>query len=370
MNTGRKILICPLEWGLGHAGRTLCLAEELRKRGNKIFFAAGKEHLEFLKKEFPDAEFLNFPGFKPRYSRFLPQYFAMLFQTPVLLFHIIKDHLLLPHLIKSYSIDLVISDNRFGMWSGRVPCVYITHMLLIPLPPEFKGLESIGKLLHRWIINRYDYCLIPDLPGETNLSGRLSHNIKHPRNVRFAGLMSRFINSGMDNKYEPEDENPVLVILSGPEPQKSIFRDRVIKAFTVARKKLIILEGLPGAGYENRTEGLMNYVSLPSRSHMAGLIRSADLIITRSGYTSIMELVSLGRSALLVPTPGQTEQEYLAEWLSEKGWFYTINQAEIDTQIFSGLSELKVPSGLYEQSRSLLSAVLQEILSYQKHHRC
>jgi uncharacterized protein (TIGR00661 family) len=359
----KNILISPLEWGLGHAGRTLCLAEELRKQGNKIFFAAGKVHLEFLKKESPDAEFLNFPGFKPRYSKVLPQYLAMLFQTPVLLFHIIKDHLLLPRLIKSYSIDLVISDNRFGMWTGRVPCVYITHMLIIPLPPELKGLESIGKMLHRWIITRYDYCLIPDLPGETNLSGRLSHGIKHPHNVRYAGLLSRFINSAPDNKYVAEAENPVLLILSGPEPQKSIFRDRVIRSITGDRKKLIILEGRPDAGYEKRTEGLVSYISLPSRAQMAGLIRWADLIITRSGYTSIMELVSLGRSAVLIPTPGQTEQEYLAEWLSDKGWFRTVRQNEISEELFSGAEELAVPEGLPDQSRVLLNAVLKEILN-------
>ena len=192
MNKKYNILICPLEWGLGHAARMIPLARKLREMNNNIIIGSGEEHLALFRNEVPGLSYIKFTGFKPGYSSFLPQYLTLLLKTPLLLYHIIREHFRLKKIIREHSIDIVISDNRFGLWNRNITTVYITHMPLIPFPKSLRFLEFIGILLHRAVIKKYSLCFIPDLPGELNVSGRLSHRIKLPDNVRFTGILSRF----------------------------------------------------------------------------------------------------------------------------------------------------------------------------------
>ena len=205
LNNNQNILICPLEWGLGHASRMIPLARRLCEMNNNIFLVQGKIILSFFRNELPGLTYIDFPGFKPGYSRLLPQYIPLLLQTPVMLYHIIAEHFRLKKIVKEYKIDIVISDNRFGLWNKKIKTVYVTHMPLIPFPGFFKIFEFIGIFLHRIIIKQYSYCFIPDLPGEINLSGRLSHLHNLPDNVRYIGILSRFAISedpGPDNSAD------------------------------------------------------------------------------------------------------------------------------------------------------------------------
>ncbi|HKK41968.1 MAG TPA: hypothetical protein VJ963_06140, partial [Bacteroidales bacterium] len=170
MNSKGNILICPLEWGLGHAARMIPMVQELRNKGYNILIGSGEEHLAMFREEFADIKFIRFPGFRTGYSRFLPQYLHMLLKTPWLLYHSVKEHYGLKHIIREYNIDIVISDNRFGLWNKDITTVYVTHMPRIPFPVMFRFLEFTGIFLHRLVIKRYTFCLIPDLPGEENLS--------------------------------------------------------------------------------------------------------------------------------------------------------------------------------------------------------
>jgi hypothetical protein len=191
---------------------------------NNVIIGSGEEHLALFRKEMPGLSYISFPGFKPAYSRFLPQYLSLLFKIPALLYHIIVEHRRLKRILSEYSVDIIISDNRFGLWNRKITSVYITHMPLVPFPGSFKFLEPIGVLLHRQIIKKYTLCFIPDLPGDLNLSGRLSHNIKLPDNVRFIGILSRFTDADkniFDNNIKFQHNT---VILSGPEPQRVIQR--------------------------------------------------------------------------------------------------------------------------------------------------
>ena len=226
----------------------------------------------------------------------------------------------------------------------------------------FRFMESIGIHLHRIIISRYSLCLIPDLPGEINLTGRLSHGIRLPGNVRYIGILSRF---PVKNQPSPELQLPLkhnTVILSGPEPQRSIFRQAVLNLLRDEKTPTVILEGKPGKGNEITRSDNFVFCSHLSSPEMQHLISSSEKIITRAGYSTIMELVSLNCSALLVPTPGQTEQEYLAEYLSSKGLFSFCKQAELNKpfsvsrSIEAGLAEIN------EQSSILLEDALSEIL--------
>lgn len=356
-----NILICPLEWGLGHAGRVIPIAARLREMNHRIFFGAGREHLAFLRKEMPGSTFIDFPGFKPGYSAHLPQYLIILLKAPLLLFHVIQEHIRLRGIIRRYSIDIVVSDNRFGLWNSKIKSVYITHLPLIPFPGAFSILEFTGILLHRSIIKKYSFCFIPDLPGEINVSGRLSHGIKLPANVRFIGILSRFLCLKDSKTISPVSFRHNTVILSGPEPQKGILRKKLTEVLITKELPSVMLGGNPEGGSELIVSGKIVYTDHPDSSVMREIITGSECIITRSGYTSIMELISLGRTALLIPTPGQTEQEYLAGYLESKGWFSTISQDKIDDKMPMPTAVTEWKSDIVEQSRALLDKALMEL---------
>jgi hypothetical protein len=338
------------------------VARKLLDMNQNVFIASGEEHLNLFRSEVPGLTYIEFPGFKPGYSRHLPQYIPLLLKTPQLLFHICREHHRLKSIIKDYSIDVVISDNRFGLWNRNIRTVYVTHMPLIPFPRPFQFLEFIGVALHRLIIKRYSLCFIPDLPGATNLTGRLSHDLKLSGNVRYIGILSRF---------PVKDEHVIgnlaglqhnTIILSGPEPQKSIFREKLLSLFMDSDILTLILEGKPGKGTEvvmSERFAFCNHLQSPG---MQQVIRSGEKIITRAGYSTIMELASLNKSALLVPTPGQTEQEYLADYLSLKGLFTSCRQDELKPGLLINPSETAYPGDLNEASKMLLEKALGELL--------
>lgn len=367
MKKSQNILICPLEWGLGHAARMIPVARKLREMNNNVIIGSGEEHLSMFRNEIDGLSYINFPGFRPAYSRWLPQYLSLLFKTPLLLYHIILEHSKLKRIIKEYSIDIIISDNRFGLWNPKVTSVYVTHMPLIPLPKFLKFLEPIGVLLHREIIKKYTFCFIPDLPGDLNLSGRLSHGIKLPENVRFIGILSRFGYATLQSKENQVKFQHNTVILSGPEPQKGILKQKLITLLKNKEPITVIFEGKPGkSGDTSRLANIIFYSHLPALE-MKEIIEGSNSIIARSGYTSIMELVSLNRTALLIPTPGQTEQVYLAQYLSEKGWFYTVSQGELSKGIHLSSAKGPLQGDIMAQSTILFNEALKELL--EKHHK-
>jgi len=393
-----NILICPLEWGLGHTARMIPVAERFLSMGHNVIVGSGEQHLALFRAELPGISYLNFTGFKPGYSRYLPQYISLLLKTPLMLYHIISEHVRLRKIILIHKIDIVISDNRFGLWNRNITSVYVTHMPRIPFPKPLRFLEFFGILFHRAIIKKYSYCLIPDLPGELNLSGRLSHGIALSDNVRYIGILSRFAETnipemaiispplGGQGGKEEEFHNNIggqkfrhnTVILSGPEPQREILKLKLVKLLENLETQTIILEGKPELKRRiERSGNIVFYDHLPA-DEMMELIRSSDYIITRSGYTTVMELISLNCTALLIPTPGQTEQEYLAEYLTEKGWFRSIAQRDLTNSVnpfllretpwlnsFTQNEASTWSAEIVKQSKILLTGVLEEILEKQ-----
>lgn len=360
MESRKNILICPLEWGLGHASRMIPVADELISRGHNVIFAAGEELLKFADSELPGCKKVKFPGFRPQYSGRLPQYISVLLHMPVLIYEIVREHRRLEKIIQEHSVDIVISDNRFGLWNKKVRTAYITHQLRIPFPGIFRFLEPAGLLLHRYIIRKYDFCLIPDLPGDKNLSGRLSHSTKLPGNERYIGILSRF--SGISINDNPEKTaHRIVALLSGPEPQRSILEKKLSAVLNENSRCGIILRGLPGKEASVFRSGNIDYYNHLPPEEFKNLVLSASAIICRSGYSTIMDLTALGRSALLIPTPGQTEQEYLAEYLSQKGLFSCISQKKLDKDLpFESVRNYN-SSEILNLSRQLLRSVLDEL---------
>jgi UDP-N-acetylglucosamine transferase subunit ALG13 len=361
LNKNQNILICPLEWGLGHASRMIPLARKLKSMGHKIIIAAGDGPVIFLRKEMPEMDYVLFPGFTIRYSGKLPQYLVIMLKIPLLFYHSIREHQRLKKIIGENEVDIVISDSRIGLWNSRIKSVIVLHFPRIPLPVSLSFLERPLISLGRFIISKFTFCFIPDLDGEDNLTGRLSHDLSLPSNSRFIGILSRFtryadVDCPIPGKYH------FMVMLSGPEPQREILKNKLYGYISGTGEKAIFLGGYPEPGYKEQISGNITFINhLPERE-MAELILASDLIITRSGYTTIMELVSLNKSALIIPTPGQTEQEYLARYLSNKGLFSTVHQSEIRSMDRVNVPDPVWPERINEQSEVLLHKAIVELL--------
>ncbi len=321
-----RILICPLNWGLGHATRCIPIINELIRQGHTIVVAADEGPLKLLKKEFPDLAFIVFPNYSVRYPSGRNMTVSMLLQSPQIFYSIYKEHLQLKKIIAHNKIDVVISDNRFGLWNKYVKSIFITHQLFIKTPIA----QVFTNAINHWFIKQYDECWVPDAEGENNLSGELSHQQKQLPNVKFIGALSRF--NKQENSLEKKWD--VLVILSGPEPQRSIFENLVVQQLKQTSLKTLIVKGVV------RDEEVWEEINsnITSVSHLLTkqletVLLSSEIIVSRSGYSTIMDLATLGKKAIFVPTPGQTEQEYLAERFMKKGICFSQTQTEFDLEI-------------------------------------
>ncbi len=318
-----KILVAPLDWGLGHATRCIPIIKQLILQHCEVYIAASGNSFFLLKKEFPGTVILRIPGYKISYSnnkKNLP--FKLFLQIPKIFFSICKEKLWLKKFIKKYKIDAVISDNRFGMYDKKIPSIYITHQLLIKTVNTFS--ERIAQRIHYYFIKKYYQCWVPDYK-ENGLAGELSHQKNKPANILYIGPLSRF--EQLQNVSEIFD---VLISLSGPEPQRTIFEKIILSQLNNQNKKILLVRGLPNENknLQTKNESIKIINHLPAEE-LNKAFQQSKIIISRSGYTTIMDLIKLCKKAVLVPTPGQTEQEYLANYLMEKNIFYAVNQKKI-----------------------------------------
>lgn len=303
-----KILVCPLNWGLGHATRCVPIIRELIAQGHEVVLVADGYPLRFLQGEFPTLRTIKLPSYPVRYSPGKSQIVAMMCTIPGIIIAIVREHFWLKDLLKNEHFDRVISDNRFGMWNKNVHSVYITHQLLVKMPRSLRFLEAFVHFLHLKIISNYNECWIPD-NEQNGLSGDLSHKYPLPQNTRFIGILSRF--KGMENA-KPNPAYEVVAIVSGVEPQRTIFENELVAKYRGKTEKALIIRGQPHNGSKETAE---NITLLPHLHdyELASYLLGAKKIVSRSGYSTIMDLETLDclHKAELIPTPGQTEQEYL-----------------------------------------------------------
>ena len=323
-----KVLICPLNWGLGHATRVTPIIQLLIQNKFEVIVASSGNSLTFLQKEFRNITFIDFPNYKVKYSRKQSQILKTLFEIPGIIYCSILEHFKLKRIIKKNCIKIVISDNRFGLWNSNIYSVFITHQLKINFPGKLKVFEPIYQLLIRHVINKYDECWIPDFEGNFNLSGELSHINTETKNSYFIGPLSRFKFEKNDTKT-PKIKYNVLFILSGPEPQRTLLENIFYNQTKETSLKCAIVRGT-----EQKTEKSFSFpvYNILNSKELCELIKESELVICRSGYSSIMDLFILRKKAVLIPTPGQTEQEYLADYLKNKSLFFSLKQKNFNLQ--------------------------------------
>ncbi len=282
--------------------------------------------MAFLRQEFPQLKTVTIPGYTITYDKKGSS--LKLFYESVQFFNFIKkEHSFIDDIIDNHEIDMIVSDNRYGLWSKRVKSIIITHQLYVKAPMG----ESIAHKKIKNLISDFDECWIPDVGGEQNLSGDLSHLKPFNYPHKFIGPLSRFL--GLESGKSEIKEYEIIAILSGPEPQRTIFEDLVLDQIERNDLKGIVVRGLPNEAKKLIIDNpnIQTFNHLPTEE-LLSYINKSKVVVCRAGYSSIMDLAILRNKAILVPTPKQTEQEYLAKYHLEKGNFYSQKQSEFDLE--------------------------------------
>ncbi|HLO82010.1 MAG TPA: glycosyltransferase [Chitinophagaceae bacterium] len=307
----KKIIVGILDWGLGHATRCIPLIDYMLQTECQIFIAASGPQRKILQEAFPSLSFLDPPPYQIQYPpRGKNLVFSIIKQLPRLRKIIKSEHDWLQKAITEYGIDLIISDNRYGFQARGVHSVMITHQLA---PKSGMGtlIDRIARIFQYHYINQFDECWVPDLREQGGLAGELSHPNSVPERTIYIGPLSRF------SKAKAEGSPKLLVLISGPEPARSEFEELMRAQLQNYHRPYLLVRGLPGSPSIPGPKEL-NHASTET---LGRLLEEASLVICRSGYTTVMDLVRLGKKAVLVPTPGQTEQEYLAQHLQKRNMF-------------------------------------------------
>jgi hypothetical protein len=322
----RTILIAPLDWGLGHTTRCIPIIKALKNAGFNVIIACNAKQKSLLGAECYDVRFVDLEGYNIKYTK-RSSFFALkiIFQIPKIIASIKREKKWVEKIIEEQRIDLIISDNRYGLYSTKVPCVFITHQLTIKAP--FKWLENLLRTINYGYINRFNQCWIPDNAEDDNIAGVLSHPKKMPSiTTQYIGLLNRF--NELENSIQKFD---VCVLLSGPEPQRTILENIFLKQLDKATNlKIFFVRGLPQTTEKLQTSTAIEIVNHLKQHDLLEAICSSEIIIARSGYTTVMELMALQKKSILIATPGQTEQEYLAKYLCQQQKCLSYNQTEIN----------------------------------------
>lgn len=385
------VLVCPLDWGLGHATRSVPLIRAFLSAGARVIVAADGDALAFLKQSFPHGVgFRILPGkavVYPRSSKRLSLVVRLIRQLPGLLVSVKREHAHLRKLIRETGARFVVSDNRYGLYSDLATCVFVGHQVHLRAPGALRWAGFMANGLNHWLISRFRHCWVPDFAGPDNLSGELAHRARGRKpqtlkNLRYIGPLSRFAGLAANETVCPLPEgfppSFYLVMLSGPEPLRSLLEEELNRQFARLNHAVVVLRGVVGQGGAPRSKNVALRHNADVRQSqdpqavirfdhlgdepMAWLIRHARLVICRSGYSTLMDLAVFGKKALVIPTPGQTEQEYLGLRMEKKGWVCCVPQSGFSLHVQVKKAESLPGIPRQAGSEKMLEELVQDLL--------
>jgi hypothetical protein len=323
-NEFKRVLVAPLDWGSGHATRCIPVIKELLAQNAIPVLAGSKRVLARLNVDFPELEQVHIPDVEINYSKILPAWFSVLLQASQIKKVITRENNLLKGIVLQHKINAVISDNRYGLSGSGVPSVIITHQLNLPIPRALRIFGFVAQNYVNKMLDKFDEIWVPDVAQTPNFSGKLSE-IKRIKNVHFIGPMSRFENEQSQTQVKYD----IAIILSGPPPQPEIMLQSILHNLPDTVKQVAILSGNEYPVLKVSNDVTIHWKINANDNEFSSSLAASAFIIARSGYSTLMDLVQLNRNALLIPTPGQTEQIYLARHFEEHFGFKNLNQREI-----------------------------------------
>ena len=316
----KRILVAPLNWGIGHATRCIPIINALLTEGFEPIIASDGQALRLLKKEFESLTFIKLPSYNIKYAK-SKQWFKwhMLLQLPKIKKAIKRERNAIKQIVVDYNIQGIISDNRMGVISKQVPSVFITHQLNV----LSGNTTRLSTYFHDRYLKAFDMCWIPDFENTPNLSGLLGHDFNNKGlELKYIGPLSRLEKVALKPKYN------ILVLLSGPEPQRTLLEEQLLSSLINYNGKVIFVRGKIETEQTVMLETPFTIYNFMQTEELQNAINKSDLIISRSGYTTIMDLAKLGKQAFFIPTPGQFEQEYLADYLDKNGTIASCSQSD------------------------------------------
>ncbi len=313
MQNSKRILVAPLNWGLGHATRCIPIINALLESGHQPFIASDGVALALLQKEFPDLPAFELSSYKIKYAEKGRNFkVKMIWDSPKVVKAMRAEKKEIKKLIKKYALDGIISDNRLGVYSKKIPCVFITHQLNV-LSGNTTWMSSKA---HQKIIKKFDACWVPDVEGKPNLTGKLGHLKKTKLHIAYLGPLSRFKKRNNPLKYD------LMVLLSGPEPQRTFLEEKLLEELKQFEGKVLFVKGKIEAEQTCSeiplATGQMTVYNFMQSQTLEEALNSSAQVLCRSGYTTVMDLAKLEKKAFFIPTPGQYEQEYLAKRLQKQ----------------------------------------------------
>lgn len=350
MNEPKKVLVAPLNWGLGHATRCIPIIRFLQKQNTSVFLASDGRAFHLLQKEFPELPIFQLPAYDITY-RTSNMMWNMTWQFPKIMRAISNEKKEISKIIEKEKIDIIISDNRFGVFSKKTYNVFMTHQVNLPIPiPLFR---QVGNWLNRKMIQQFNECWIPDFEKEPNLSGKLSHgDFKLSNNTltKYIGPLSRM------KKAESGGKRKAIIILSGPEPQRTFLEKEILNQALELPSQFLLVKGQTEQKEHFYFNKNIEVVSFLTSEKLNQAIAESEIVISRSGYTTLMDLVFLEKKAILIPTPGQTEQEYLAQHFFEQNLFFSVSQKDFNLKdaleradSFNGFEAASFEKGSFEK---------------------
>ena len=313
-------------WGLGHSTRSLPIIRKLISENNNVTIISNGRSLELLKKELgQNAQYVDIPDYPMLLSENARQFMAKsVIYWPMFIKKIESGLIKLSKLLKEKKYDLIISDARYDMYSKKIPSFFISHQMRIMNPLRIKMLESGSELFNLFFFKRFSGVIVPDYK-ENNLSGDLSHNLRRidEDKIHYVGILSDF------NKIKMKQDIDYLISISGPEPQRSFLEEKLASQIQDLDGNIVMTLGKTEKQSKIKKENITTY-SFLTKEKREELLNKAKIVVSRSGYSTIMDLGVIGTKALLIPTPGQIEQEYLGKYHNEIDTFYSVNQSRVN----------------------------------------
>lgn len=372
-----KVLVAPLDWGLGHATRCAPIVQEFLDRGCEVELAVVKGNALILREMFPKVRQRLAPSYNIVYPKHGYNMGFWLLKNSVHLKAVMRaEHRYAEEMVERHHYDVLVSDNRFAFYSKKAFSIYMTHQRRIAFPQAFRMFESVGEMWHASIMAHFDEVWVPDLPEAPGYAGSLSHIASCPRPLRFVGPLSRFAKSIADDSLQNdgsthtaeskcssvEKDIGVVAVISGVEPSRTHFEARLRFVLAQTPGHHVMILGKPTLGQKSWREGNITFYSHLPSSEFAQMIHRAEWVVSRGGYTTVMDMAVLGAKCIFVPTPGQYEQVILARDLAAAGYVRSIEENLLTSETLALAMGQKVGCLPKPDGSALLQKAVEEIL--------
>lgn len=320
-----KILYAVLSWGLGHAGRTVPLVQALQKQGHEVTILAHGRSLEFLRRELKNCKFIDLPDYPAPYTKTGFSIAKTLLILPLIMSAIRKEKKAVKKILAKEKYDRIISDQRYSVYSKKIPSYFISNQVRFIAPGRMKLAETITEWFNDIWQTKFKKIMVPDFK-DNNLTGDLTHNLRfNNKNIEYLGIVTDI------RKKDVKQDIDYYFTISGPEPERTYFEKKIMKQLKQLKGKIVITLAKPEEKFVKK-EGNVTIYSFVDRKKQEEIMNRAKIVITRAGFTTITELVELEKKALLIPTKGQTEQEYLAYINTTNKNFYSVKQEKLNLE--------------------------------------